>query len=160
MRLRLVGTIDSSEAWVASPAARYLQDRGSLDSTNATIPRAAARIEMATADYLLLLDLNERAAGVQVPAKLFEYVRIGRPILALTSRGSPVERILSGSEVPHACLYPDDTAVEFDRKVVAFLSMEGAVRRPSEWFSRQFDAARQTQQLVDKFLSVQRSAAS
>jgi hypothetical protein len=159
LRLRLVGTIDHSEAWVGSPAARYLQGRSCLEWTNATIPRAAARVEMATADYLLLLDLNERAVGVQVPAKLFEYVRIGRPILALTSRNSPVERILSRSEVPHACLYQNDSAEELDRKVVAFLSMEAAPRAPSEWFHRHFNAAGQTQQLVDTFLSVRRSAA-
>ena len=54
--------------------------------------------EMQTADVLLLLQ-----GGIfenQIPGKVYEYIRLGKPILALTSPGSATELLLR--DLPHA----------------------------------------------------------
>ena len=94
---------------------------------------------MQTADYLLLLDINDRALGLQVPAKLFEYIQIGRPILAFTGRHSPVERILEQSGIPHACIHPDDPTQAVDERVLKVLCMSKRPVQPSQWFKEMFD---------------------
>jgi len=89
------------------------------------------------------LDVNELETSLQVPGKLFEYVRIGRPILAFTTRDSPVDRILSQAGTSYVCVYPEDAPDEVDRKVLSLLSMPTDPATPSAWFEHQFDAKRQ-----------------
>lgn len=141
--IRLVGSIDRSAAWLRSDSARYLLARNVLEYKDETVPREVAVSEMAETEYLLLLDLNEKASGVQVPAKLFEYIQIGRPILAITSRHSPVERILRRAEVPHVCLYVDDPQNDLDHKLQRFLALPTNPVSASPWFKSEFDASRQ-----------------
>ncbi len=62
--------------------------------------------EMVEADVLLLMDSPGRAIGV--PAKVYEYIGAGRPILALGERGGDLERVLSESGVPHRIAPPTD----------------------------------------------------
>jgi glycosyltransferase involved in cell wall biosynthesis len=62
--------------------------------------------EMMRADILLLLDSSRRRAGV--PAKLFEYVGAGRPILALAEPESDVAWVLRESGAPHRVAPPGD----------------------------------------------------
>ena len=85
---------------------------------------------------------------MQVPSKLFDYIRLGRPILALTTRNSPVERILSESGVPHRCLYPDLSDAEYDRRVLEFLRLPNTPVRASETFMTRFDARHQAENLA------------
>jgi hypothetical protein len=100
--------------------------------------------EIATSDFLLLLDINNLDnAGYAVPAKLFDYTRMGRPILATASRNSPVERILMRSGLHYGCLYPEDSEPEIARKLIAFLSLPSDPQPPSAWFLETFDGARQ-----------------
>jgi glycosyltransferase involved in cell wall biosynthesis len=148
VRVRLVGSIDHSQPWLESNAFSFLRARHCLEYTDSTVPRERARQEMTRADYLLLLDLNELAAGVQVPAKLFEYVRVGRPVLALTTRNSPVERILARAQTPHVCIYVDDPEAEVDRKLQGFLALPTVPVSASEWFREQFDSVAQTRLLA------------
>ncbi len=54
---------------------------------------------MVQSDVLLLLDTPGRRAGV--PAKLYEYIGSGRPILALAEPDSDVAWVLKESQVPH-----------------------------------------------------------
>ena len=54
---------------------------------------------MVGADVLLLLDSPGHRVGV--PAKLYEFVGAGRPILALAEFDSDVAWVLRESEVPH-----------------------------------------------------------
>jgi glycosyltransferase involved in cell wall biosynthesis len=71
------------------------------------IPYHKVLQEMATADVLLLF--QGPSCDAQVPAKMYEYMRIGKPILALTTRQGDTGRILlearGGEVVP-----PDDPA--------------------------------------------------
>jgi hypothetical protein len=145
VKIRLVGSIDSNAPWLAHPARAFLAERGCLELTGTTVPRNEARREMTEADYLLLLDLNE---GLQVPAKIFEYVRVGRPILAYTPKGSPVERILAGSGVPYVCVHPEDPEDAVESKILRLLATPTAATAPSEAFRQQFDAVAQTMSLA------------
>jgi glycosyltransferase involved in cell wall biosynthesis len=64
--------------------------------------------EMAAADVLLLMDSPGRTVGV--PAKLYEYIGAGRPVLALGSRDGDLAWVLRQSGVPHRIVAPDDRA--------------------------------------------------
>jgi hypothetical protein len=101
---------------------------------------AENRRAMASVDALLLLDVF---SGLHVPSKLYVYLRIGRPILAITSKGSPADRILSQSGVPYVCLYPEDSAAEVDAKVIRLLEMPSDPVTASDWFFHEFDGIRQ-----------------
>ncbi len=64
--------------------------------------------EMCGADLLLLLDAPGRRIGV--PAKLYEYLGAGRPILAIGSAHGDLATILRDSGVPHRLAPPGDVA--------------------------------------------------
>jgi glycosyltransferase involved in cell wall biosynthesis len=97
---------------------------------------------MREADSLLLLDYLEEAR-LQVPAKLFFYVRTGRPVLACTLSDSSSERILNRCGVPAVCLHPDDSEDRLDSGVLEAAAWRGKTYEPNEWFHEQFDSARQ-----------------
>jgi glycosyltransferase involved in cell wall biosynthesis len=120
---------------------------GMIDFIPRNLPRPEAQHALATADGLLLLDLNEFGADLQVPAKLFEYLQIGRPVLAWTARNSPSERILAQSGLEHCSVSPDDTPERIDEQVVKFLSLPTDPKPMSDWAHSQFDASIQTARL-------------
>jgi hypothetical protein len=62
--------------------------------------------EMARSDLLVLLDSPGRTIGV--PAKLYEYLGAGRPILALAESDSDTEHVLRESGVCHRIAPPKD----------------------------------------------------
>lgn len=131
-----------------------LRGRECLEYDGRRVSRSDARRIAAEADYLLLLDLNDGGADLQVPGKLFEYIQIGRPILAFTTRrGSPVARILQDSGVPHRVVYQGDADAEVDRQVFGLLAMPTEPVRPSPWFVEHFDGrnqARAVARLLDR----------
>jgi len=80
---------------------------------------------MVQADVLLLLDTPGRRAGV--PAKLYEYIGSGRPILALAQPDSDVAWVLRESQVPHRIAPPLD--VEAVRHALTDLLRDPAIAR-------------------------------
>lgn len=70
------------------------------------VPHAESLRELRAADILLILDTPGRTAGV--PAKLYEYLGAGRPILALAEQNSDVARILAESGAAHCVADPRD----------------------------------------------------
>jgi hypothetical protein len=112
------------------------------------VPLAEAHQIMSEADYLLILDVCVPGAGQQLPSKLFEYIPIGRPILAITTRNSPTERVLASSGIPYACIYSDSTRDEVDRAVLELLSMPSDPVRPSSWFLQNFSAVNRARTLA------------
>jgi hypothetical protein len=148
VRVRLAGPIEEMQVRMDEPPFSSLQTAGCLEIDPQTIPTSAAHRIMAESDYLLLLDLNESHFSVQVPAKIFEYVQIGRPILCFTSRNSPTERILSRSGIPHRCVHVTDSAEATDAAVCEFFSLPTHPVPPSAWFLETFDARRQTELLA------------
>ena len=109
---------------------------------------------MAESDYLMLLDIQD-GQGYTVPSKLFEYVRTGRPILTVTQPGSPVERILSRSGIPHVFVYPNDPEDTVCRKVQELFELPSDYVKPSDWFLDTFDGRRQTGALASLLASIE-----
>lgn len=157
-RLRLVGVIELDMPWIANSAFASLVEYGCIEYSNEVVPRSEAHREMAEADYLLLLDVNALGSGLQVPGKIFEYIRIGRPILAFTPGGSPAERMLGHSGVRHTCVSPDSPDDEIDRKVREFFSLSSEPLKATSWFQSQFDARTQTEHLACLLSSLIRNA--
>jgi hypothetical protein len=110
-----------------------------------SVNKAEAERHTAEADALLLIDLND---GLQLPSKLFEYIRIGRPILALTGRSSPADRVLAGSGIPYSSIYPDMSLADASTEILRFLTLPGDPVSPSDWFTETFDARRRCAQLM------------
>jgi glycosyltransferase involved in cell wall biosynthesis len=148
IRLRLIGSMDPNEPWFNRPSCQGLIERGCLEYTGKTIPEPEARRQMSEADFLLLLDLNNSNASLQLPAKLFEYLRIGRPILAFTCPGSPTEQILANSGVPHRCLHPADPPERIDGALGEFLRLPSTPVAASPWFWDTFGAPAHAQMLA------------
>jgi hypothetical protein len=144
LRLRFVGHIEAESEFRALPPVAFLTAKGCLQMDGATVPRDTAMKEISTADFLFLIDIvNLENIGYTVPAKLYDYLLVGRPILTITAPGSPVDRILAQSGVPYACIYHHDTDEEIDHKLDEFFRLSSAAVTPSAWFVDQFDGRRQ-----------------
>jgi len=144
LRLRFVGIVQEMERFRDAPAVAYLDAQGCVEMNGVNVPRQQAMDEIATADYLFLIDIvNTENAGYTVPAKLYDYLLTGRPILSVTDPGSPVDRILAQSGVPYACLYHSDPPETIDAKLGAFFRLSSEPVKPSPWFYDNFDGRRQ-----------------
>ncbi len=110
------------------------------------IPQNAARRIIQTADALLLL---QPQSAIQVPGKLFEYLQIGRSILAFVPRNSSVERILENSGVPYRCVYPSSTQSDFENGILEFFQLEGDQTCPNQWFENQFNVQAHSEKVAD-----------
>jgi glycosyltransferase involved in cell wall biosynthesis len=109
------------------------------------VPAAEARSMALESDGLLLI---QPQTNVQVPAKLFEYLRLGRPIFAYVVRDSPAEHILQQAGVPFECIFPDNTTDEIEQRLLSFIAMlDGRPVSYSRWFADTFDASRQVETL-------------
>ena len=146
-RLDLIGPVENLAVSLQDGPFQTLAGCGALRVVDRILPQHEAQKAAAEAHALLLLDVNGAGAGFQVPAKLFEYIRIGRPVLAFTSAGSPVERILAQAAAPHVAIDPAEPPEAVDRKVASFLQLPSEPVRASDWFWSQFNAARQADTL-------------
>lgn len=143
-KILLVGHVDVK---TGLDQARYdaAQREGWLQML-AQVPRSEAQRLLEEADALLLV---QPQTDVQVPGKLFEYICIGRPILAIVPRASAIENILVKSGIPHVCIYGDDEAATADQKLLEFLRLPTSPTPPSEWFRTNFNAEEQTKKLAE-----------
>jgi len=87
METRFVGRIAETER-------PLLENRKSKVTLTEFLPQAQAMKYMEDTDYLLLTMTND----ISVPGKLFEYMAAGKPILAIASPGSEVDRILRDTQ--------------------------------------------------------------
>ncbi len=120
---------------------------GKIQLTGERIPRADALHAIAEADLLLVLDLNVGERSTQVPAKIFDYVRAGRPILLFTDRGSPADLIIQKCGIPQRIVYRDDSPDQVDVAVSEFFNLPSDPVKPSDWFVERFDGERQAREL-------------
>jgi hypothetical protein len=154
IRIRLIGDFARDALTACMPAFADLTKLGCLEYENRRVERDEARAAIAQSDCLLLLDNNATNIGQTVPSKLFEYIQVGRPIVALTTLDSPVARILRQSGTPYAEVQQDMPAPEIDRRILALLALPTHPVAPNAWFSRNFDAREQTAQLAGIFDSL------
>ena len=140
----LVGSIDFGKYGLERET--YLQgEREGWLKLVPPVTNAEAQRITEEADGLLLIQPQTK---VQVPGKLYEYICVGRPILALVPPQSAVEAILSHAGVPYVCIYTDDNPDAVDQKFLRFLGLPPTPVRYSEWFETNFNAYLQTQQLA------------
>jgi glycosyltransferase involved in cell wall biosynthesis len=161
LHVNLVGPIEPALLNSLRPLFERLRTKGILEYGNRLVERTEALRETADADYLLLLDVNEANASFQVPSKLLDYVRYGKPIMAVTPKDSPVERILSGSGVSFVAIDPREDDQSIGRKVREFLGRALEPRPYSAWFYETFNAdalAVAFAQQLDQLLAVEPSA--
>jgi glycosyltransferase involved in cell wall biosynthesis len=148
VRVELTGNVESTIVPMTGPPFTTLRELGVLQFDGKRVPKEEALQRIAEADYLLLLDLNESNSCLQVPAKLFDYVRIGRPILAFTSPGSPTARVLELSGVPFRCIHSTDSADRVEELVMEFLKLPTEPVPFSSQFAESYSAIPQTRQLA------------
>ncbi len=147
--VKLVGPIDEGVYSLHGGQFEEMRDRNLLRFENCLVPREEALKETTEADYLLLLDVNEKNVAFQVPSKLLDYIRIGKPILAYTAAGSPVEGILAGSGVSYLAIAPDETEADADAKLEKFLQLPLEASEPSAWFMEKFSAVTQARMVAE-----------
>jgi hypothetical protein len=144
IRIVLTGLV-AEQTGVDEPLYERAASEGWLEVNRTSIAKRHALRLAQEADGLLLL---QPQSVNQVPAKLFEYASIGRPILALAPPGSSIEWILQRSGLPYVCLHPNDCYETADDKVMRFLELPNTPTNANEWFRRTFNARLQTDELV------------
>lgn len=140
IRISLVGPVEREAIPSEDFIARAQADEW-LEMIRQQIPRDQARKLSQTSDALILL---QPQSAIQVPGKLFEYIQIGRPILAYIPRNSAVQRILEKSGIVYRCVFSDDSPTQMDDTVSEFWRILGGTAQPSAWFEQHFNAQRQT----------------
>lgn len=145
VRVLLVGPLECDAGLDEALCARTAREDW-LDFRPKTIPQHEARKATEEADLLLLLQPQSK---IQVPGKLFEYISIGRPIVAVVPRSSTAEYVLAHAGVPHVCIYPDDEPAVRDGKLLEALRFSSEPVRFNSWFGDRFQAARQAAQLAE-----------
>jgi hypothetical protein len=97
-RLRFVGNLDADERQQLGAWGERLMGSGWTVEVLPPVSRDEALQLMASADGLLLLS----SSVASIPAKLFDYLAVRRPILAVAPRGSEVWKI--GVDLPQVTL--------------------------------------------------------
>ncbi len=143
IRVKLVGPIEPALLDRHKPLFDRLVRTGLLEYGNRLVERTEALRETAEADYLLLLDLNEQNASLQLPSKLLDYIRYGKPILAYTSSDSPVERVLARSGISYVAIDPTEIEAAAEKKIAEFMRLPTEPRRATSWFREAFSAETQ-----------------
>lgn len=147
IRARFVGEVVPDALADTRDTVQWLEKRNLLEFIP-RVDRTAAHSYMATADRLLLLDLNDKGTGLQLPAKVIDYLRIGRPILAYSVRNSAVDQLLPRCDVLHRVIYTDDPQEVMDQKMMEFLAMPTQSVSPGGWFLAEFDVRAQAAHLA------------
>jgi Glycosyltransferase Family 4 len=143
VRIRLVGPVESTSVPGPEFLARATQ-QGWLELIPEQVSQHEARRIAQVSDGLLLVQPH---SAIQVPGKLFEYLRLGRPVLAFILPGTPIERILKQSGVVHRCAYAGSSIQEMDNAVASFFDLHEDADPANTWFEEHFDARKLTEGL-------------
>ena len=145
-QFQLIGSVPDSIP--ALDDFQFLVARQLVDNAGRHLPQAQAHHRMRDSDYLLLLDYYKEGGSLQLPAKIFDYLPVGRPILAITTPGSPMHRVLELSGLPHVALFPSDSAGAAMDKIQRLLTIPAGPYPLSAEYRRQFDGREQTAALA------------
>jgi glycosyltransferase involved in cell wall biosynthesis len=105
VRIRQLGSVEDGGRLHGALAAAGLEDAFTLEPPR---PHAEAFRAATAAHGLLLLGVSGPTPEIQVPAKLYEYLAAGRPILSLSKRGGAIEAVLERAGARFVLADPDD----------------------------------------------------
>jgi len=148
LRLRMIGSIGDPSLFDL-PAFGWLKEKGVLDCYPDALDREQAWRETAEADAGIVFDHYRAAGNLQVPAKAYDYIRVGRPICAFTSRGTPLESVLRLSGIRHVTIWEEDPPETIEDKLLAFAELPNEALPASAEFHEQFSAPAQTRRLAE-----------
>lgn len=147
--LEFLGSIDHREELTARLSVQRLMEGGHLDLSGKQVSRAESLAAMREADALLLVDVvGANQASYTVPAKIFDYVLTGRPMFALTTAGSPVDRILAQCGIASVAGRWNASPETMEDDLMRFFETDWTSRTPSPWFFETFDGRRQAATLA------------
>jgi glycosyltransferase involved in cell wall biosynthesis len=147
-RFRLIGSLDPGILANNSELFEHLVVAGCLE-LRPPVPRPQALDQMMHSDSFLLADNNGAGMGHTVPAKIFEYIRVGRPVLALTADHSAVEHILAMSGIRYVCMNEQMNAEECDARLLEFLRLPTTPVALTERFLTEFNGRDQARRLAE-----------
>lgn len=131
---------------------QWLADHSLSDVVSVTkrLPYKHALQKQAESDVLLLFQ-NHTAINMQVPAKLFEYMRIGKTILAIAPNASETAEIVKGLKCGY--VIDSENAATFQEHCLQFIRNQDLLNRERTCSSRISDIQRysrrfQTHKLV------------
>lgn len=157
--VRLMGPSEDRPDTYGGAVAEVLLEKKCLTIDKRWLSRSNALLEVQRADVLLVLDLVHLGGRcLAVPAKLYECLYTGKPILAITQRNSPVDQILAKCATAYSCLYESDSESAIDAKVLSLIRMVSEPKLPNDWFTNTFDGKKQTAQVGSIIRSVLNSA--
>jgi glycosyltransferase involved in cell wall biosynthesis len=147
-RIEFIGPYEEGTFAGCAAALERLRAAGLAEIRGGLRPRRELEEAMAAASVLLLLDLTGEERSMQVPAKLFDYVRTGLPVLAWSPQGSPSRQVLERAGIASLVFAPEDSADTVAQRLATWLEAPPAPAAPSEWFLETFDGARQAAALA------------
>ncbi len=118
------------------------------------VSQEEAHAVIGSSDGLLLIQPH---STLQIPGKLYEYLQIGRPILAFVPPRSAIEQVLQKSDIQYQCAYSSDPPTAFDEAVLRFFTLDSKPAQPGEWFEREFNAERHARTLAGLIHTLQDS---
>jgi glycosyltransferase involved in cell wall biosynthesis len=147
-RVEFIGPHDEGTFVGCAGAVERLANAGIVEIRGGLRPRRDLEGAMAKASLLLLLDLTGEERSVQVPAKLFEYVRTGLPVVAWSPPGSPTRHVLERAGIASLVFEPGEDEEAVAARLAAWLEDPPPAAAPSGWFLETFDGARQAEWLA------------
>ena len=147
--LRFVGPMEDDKPSEWATLLHRFEEKGWAVCRKNLVPVATAREITARADYLLLIDMNGAGGTLQLPAKIFDYFQVHRPVLACSEgESSPATDLLRRSGLDHTVIYEGEPLERSDEKLMAFLRPGPRPSYPDPAFVDTFSAPRLTGQLA------------
>lgn len=126
-------------------------DLGDLVRHGGYLPHGEVLRRLATANLLLLVVHNNDVGRIAIPAKVFEYLALSRPLLAVAPLDAEVAGLLRES-CSSSVVAPGDVEGIADAIEGAYdQSTRGGTVKGNEAFVRRFDRAKLTQELAALF---------
>jgi glycosyltransferase involved in cell wall biosynthesis len=147
-RILLQGSMEGAYLEWNPELRKRLTRLGCLEERNFMLPREEMQKLQSTAHYQLIIDLPGEKPSAQVPGKLFEYLQIGRPILALTVRNSAMDRLMEQAGIPSSCIYYGMRDEQVDEAVLRLLAMPPVSSSMNLAFARNFNGVQQADTLA------------
>ena len=142
LRLRFVGAWDVHDS-DCTQLAKVLEERGVL-SLVPPVSHQECLQEMARSNILLILQPDY---PLQVPAKIYEYIVAGRPLLVIGGEGATAN-LVQRHRLGRCC---QNTVREIKRTLVSILSSESALQAPTPADTEQFSYRALTGRLAELF---------